>query len=326
MARPLRVEYPDAYYHVINRGNYQEKIYLNDRDKEKFLEYLETAAERFAVIIHGYCLMSNHYDLLIQTPDANLSQAIQWINVSYASYFNRKRNRHGHLFQGRFKAILIDADEYLKHLSRYIHLNPVRAKIVSSPAEYPWSSYAAYIGQQKAPGFLETDWLLSTFGKRRKQARKSYQDFVEKVDAKSLDNPSEQVSEGFLLGDADFIKWVKTTFLSERTEDKEIPQLRKLKPRVALEDVLKIVAKEFGCAQGHLTAKGRKRNKAREVAIYLARDMCGLSCKQLGVYFGEVSGALITMMHKRISEEAAQNQKLKRRLEAIKKKYLIFKM
>lgn len=320
MTRPLRVQYPDAYYHVINRGNYQEKIYLNDRDKEKFIEYLETATERFAIIIHGYCLMGNHYHLLIQTPDANLSQAMQWINVSYATYFNRKRDRHGHLFQGRFKAILIDADEYLKHLSRYIHLNPVRAKMVSSPVEYLWSSYAAFIGQKKAPTFLETDWLLSTFGKSRKQAGKNYQDFVEKVDAKTLDNPSNQVSEGFLLGDADFIKWVKTTFLSERNEDKEIPQLRKLKPRVDLEDVVMIVAQEFECSQDQITAKGRKRNKAREVAIYLARDMCGLSCKQLGVYFGEVSGALITMMHKRISEETAQNRKSKRRIEAIKKR------
>ena len=322
MTRPLRVEYPNAYYHVINRGNYQGKIYLNDRDREKFLEYLETAADRFSIIIHGYCLMGNHYHLLIQTPDANLSQAMQWINVSYATYFNRKRDRHGHLFQGRFKAILIDADEFLKHLSRYIHLNPVRAKIVSSPAEYRWSSYPAFIGQQKPPSFLETDWLLSAFGKSRKQARKSYQDFVEKVDAKTLDNPSSQVSEGFLLGDAEFIKWVKATFLSERDEDKEIPQLRKLKPRVALEDVITNVAVEFKVSRDQITEKGRKRNKAREVAIYLARDMCGLSCKQLGVYFGEVSGSLITMMHKRISKETAQNRKLKHRIEVIKKQIL----
>ena len=138
MSRPLRVEYPGAFYHVINRGNNQEKIFKNDRDREKFLEYLEKANERFSIIIHTYCLMSNHFHLLVGTPDANLSQAMQWINVSYATYFNRKRGRAGHLFQGRFKAILIDADEYLKHLSRYIHLNPVRAKLVSGPSEYQW--------------------------------------------------------------------------------------------------------------------------------------------------------------------------------------------
>jgi putative transposase len=246
--------------------------------------------------------------------------AMQWINVSYATYFNRKRDRHGHLFQGRFKAILIDADEYLKHLSRYIHLNPVRAKMVSSPADYQWSSYGAFIGKQKSPQFLETDWLLSTFGKSRKNARKSYQDFVEKVDAKVIDNPSELVTEGFLLGDGNFIKWVKETFLSDRDDENEISQLKKLKPRVALEDVVLSVAEEFRCSQDQITAKGRKRNKAREVAIYLARDMSGVSCKNLGLHFGQVSGALITMMHKRIAEEVAQNRKLKRRIGSIKKR------
>ena len=322
MTRPLRVEYPDAYYHVINRGNYQEKIFINDRDKEKFLEYLEKAAERFSIIIHSYCLMSNHYHLLIQTPDSNLSLAMQWINVSYATYFNRKRDRRGHLFQGRFKAILIDADEYLKHLSRYIHLNPVRAKMVSSPAVYQWSSYGAFIGKQKPPQFLETSWLLSSFGKNKKQARRSYQDFVEKVDAKTLENPSDQVSEGFLLGDGNFIKWVKEAFLSDRNDEKEIPQLKKLKPRVAIEDVVQVVSAQFKCSEDQVTAKGRKNNKAREVAIYLCRDMSGLSCKDLGLYFGGVSGALITIMHKRIAEESAQNRRLKRRIDAIKK--LIF--
>ena len=117
MARPLRVEYPGAYYHVINRGNNQENIFKNDRDSEKFLEYLERATERFSAIINTYCLMDNHYHLLVETPEANLSLSMQWINVSYATYFNRKRGRYAHLFQGRFKALLIDADEYLKELS-----------------------------------------------------------------------------------------------------------------------------------------------------------------------------------------------------------------
>ena len=111
---------------------------------------------------------------------------MQWINVSYATYFNRKRDRHGHLFQGRFKAILIDADEYLKPLSRYIHLNPVSAKIVSSPSDYQWSSYNAFIGKQKPPQFLETDWLLSTFGKNKKLAKKSYKDFGGNGDVRAI--------------------------------------------------------------------------------------------------------------------------------------------
>ncbi len=319
MAGPLRVEYPGAYYHVINRGNNQEKIYKNARDREKFLEYLEKAAERFSIIIHAYCLMGKHYHLLVQTPEANLSLAMQWINVSYATYFNRKRGRYGHLFQGRFKAILIDADEYLKHLSRYIHLNPVRAKMVSLPAEYQWSSYGAFIGKHRAPRFLETSWLLSNFGRTKKEARGNYRDFVENVDVKALENPSKQVTGGFLLGDADFVNWVKETFLAGRNDEKEIPQLKKLKPRVSLEKVVQAVTQEFHCSQERIIAKGRKKNKAREVALYIARDMSGMSCKDLGEYFGGVSGALITIMHNRIADESRQNKRLKHRIDKIRK-------
>ncbi|MGA1869603.1 MAG: transposase [bacterium] len=319
MARPLRVEYPGAYYHVINRGNNLENIFKNDRDKEKFLAYLEKAAERFSIIIHTYCLMSNHYHLLVETPEANLSLAIQWISVSYATYFNRKHGRHGHLFQGRFKAILIDADEYLKHLSRYIHLNPVRAKMVSLPAEYRWSSYCAYIGHQKVPEFLETNWLLSSFGKSKKEARGNYKQFVENVDIKVLENPSKYLIEGFILGDTDFVNWVKETFLSGRQEEKEIPQLNKLKPKVVPEKVIQAVCREFSCSQDDIVTKGRKKNKAREVAIYLARDMSGLSCKDLGIYFGDVSGALITIMYNRVAEQAKQNSDFKLKIERIKK-------
>jgi REP element-mobilizing transposase RayT len=320
MARPLRVEYPGAYYHVINRGNNQEKIFKNDRDKEKFLEYLAKANQRFSIIIHTYCLMSNHFHLLVETPDPNLSMAMQWINVSYATYFNRKRGRHGHLFQGRFKAILIDADEYLKHLSRYIHLNPVRAKIVAIPSKYQWSSYAAFIGKLKTPSFLETDWLLSNFGKRKKEARRNYKAFVEAADITTVENPHKQLTAGFILGDLDFVNWVKDSFLSGRKDEKEIPQLKKLKPKIQLETVVNAVCQEFVCNEEHIITKGRKQNKAREVAIHLTRELSGMSCKDLGLYFGGVSGALITMMSNRIAQEIAQNRRFKHRIEQIKKR------
>lgn len=319
MARPLRVEYPGAFYHVINRGNSQEKLYNSPRDYKKFLQYLEKAAERFAVIVHTYCLMDNHYHLLLETAEPNLSVTMQWLNVSYATYFNRKHNRNGHLFQGRFKAILIDAEAYLKHLSRYIHLNPVRAKIIDKPEQYRWSSYSVFIGKQKSPKFLKTDWLLSNFGSNTKKARKNYKEFIEGVDIKTVKDPSKQLEGGFILGDIDFVNWVKETFLSKRDDEKEIPQLKKLKPRVAPETIVDQVSKAFNTKAEKIRKKGLKRNKAREVAIYLSRDLGGISCSDLGVFFGGVSGALITMMEKRISEEININPRLKRKIEKIKK-------
>ncbi|HDO21625.1 MAG TPA: transposase, partial [Nitrospirae bacterium] len=140
MARPLRIEYPGAFYHITSRGNERKDIFKSARDREKFLSYLESSTQRYGAVIHVYCLMTNHYHLLLETPLGNLSQIMRHINGAYTTYFNTRRQRSGHLFQGRYKAIVVDADEYAEELSRYIHLNPVRAGIVERPEEYQWSS------------------------------------------------------------------------------------------------------------------------------------------------------------------------------------------
>ena len=141
MARPLRIEYPGAFYHVTSRGNEQKDIFKSDFDREKFLSYLVSASERYGAEIHAYCLMTNHYHMMLETPLGNLSQIMKHINSSYTSYFNIKHKRVGHLLQGRYKAILVQADAYAAELSRYIHLNPVRAGMVKFPEDYRWTSY-----------------------------------------------------------------------------------------------------------------------------------------------------------------------------------------
>src|SRR6266498_2751571 len=164
MARPLRIAYPGAFYHVTSRGNERKDVFKSRRDREKFLEYLASATERYGAAIHAYCLMSNHYHLLLETPEGNLSQIMRHINGAYTTYFNVKRKRAGHLFQGRFKAILVEADEYAAELSRYIHLNPVRAGMAERPEDYRWSSYRSYIGQNSAPEWLQMGMILGYFG------------------------------------------------------------------------------------------------------------------------------------------------------------------
>lgn len=322
MARPLRVEYPGAFYHVINRGNAGESIYGNDRDREKFLEYLGKAVERFGIRVHTYCLMTNHYHFLIETPEANLSRAIQWLNVSYASYFNRKRQRRGHLFQGRFKSILVDADAYLKHLSRYIHLNPVRANMVEQLDLYSWSSYPALVGKTTAPDWLETDWLLSLFGGNRRQAFKAYRDFVEEVEPARVQDPSKDVVAGFILGSMAFVNWVKDAYLSKRSDEAEIPQLREAKPRPTPDAVVAAVCEEFDCDAEWILRKGRKRNTARDVAIYLARELTGVSGVQLGKYFGNISGAGITVRCSHVGKDVSHNRRLKGRTNRIRKRII----
>ena len=322
MARPLRLEYSGAYYHVINRGNAGENIFIDKRDREKFLEYLSKAVERFTTRIHTYCLMSNHYHLLIETPQTNLSVAIQWLNVSYSVYFNKRHLRKGHLLQGRFKAILLDANEYLILLSRYIHLNPVRAKMVTHPLEYLWSSYPVFAGKSRKPDWLITETVLSYFGEEKKKAIANYKTYVEKVNMETLENPDKNVSGGFILGGTGFVNWVKVKFLSTRKDEKEIPQLRKLKPKVSLATIIQSVCDEFGCSEEQVIIRGRKNNKVRAIAIYLARDLSGASCRDLGVFFDGISGAAITMNYNQTNTERMQNKKLSDKITNLKKQLL----
>lgn len=320
MARPLRVEYPGAFYHVINRGNAGENLFKGIRDREKFLEYLETAIERFSLKIYTYCLMTNHFHVLLETRLSNLSQAIQWVNVSYAGYFNRKYQRNGHLFQGRFKSILVDADEYLKQLSRYIHLNPVRANLVEHPDEYKWSSYSTITGKTKEPAWLESAWLLSQFGTKRKQAITNYKKFVEEANTKDLKNPAKDLSGGFILGSPDFVIWIKETFLSTRSDENEIPQLRELKPRINIDQIVEAVCREFNCEIETILQKGRKRNVARDVAIYLVRVLSGEKGKNIGEYFGNISGAAITRRYNCLVKQIENNKRFRNRIQRLKHK------
>jgi len=181
MARPLRIEYSGAFYHITSRGNERKAVFKSERDREKLLSYLGSATERYAAIVHVYCLMDNHYHLLMETPAGNLSQIMHHINGAYTTYFNAKRERSGHLFQGRYKAILIEADEYAKELSRYIHLNPVRAGMCAHPEEYPWSSCRYYTVERKAPEWLQRGFILGYFGQNLSDSMQPYRDFMHAV-------------------------------------------------------------------------------------------------------------------------------------------------
>jgi len=304
---------------VMNRGNAGQDLFKTKRDRERFIECLETAVERFSLKIHAYCLIPADYHLLVETMDANLSRAIQWINVSFATYFNRKQHRQGHLFQGRFKSVLVEAEEYLKELSRYIHLNPVRAGIVKKPEGYPWSSYRAYIGKIKHPQWLETRWLLSRVGMKSREAEEQYRIFVETVDPKQLENPENDLTGGFILGSGGFVKWVEETFVNPREEGREIPHLTSLKRTINLKTIIDTVGSEFGCTREKILEKGRKGNLARDMAIYLARDLSGENAKSLGAYFGGISGAGITMRYKCMFEQAAESRRLRGRLKKIRR-------
>lgn len=178
MTRPLRIEYPGAVYHVTSRGNAQQDIFLDDEDRNAFLGVLAQAVARFNWLCHAYCLMSNHYHLLIETIDATLARGMHHLNGVYTQRFNQRHSRAGHVFQGRYTAILVEKEAHLLELARYVVLNPVRAKMVRSCKGWHWSSYRATAGLEPAPSFLTTDWILSQFASLPASARDAYRRFV----------------------------------------------------------------------------------------------------------------------------------------------------
>src|SRR4030066_1214400 len=179
MARPLRIQFPGAFYHVTSRGNDRKAIFKNDRDRGKFLSYCESAHESYGVKIPTFCLLDNHYHLPLETPRGNLSRVLHHLNGAYTIYYNVKRRRSGYLFQGRYRALLVEMESYCQELSRYIHLNPLRAGLVEAVEDYTWSSYPAYVGLRRKPSWLETSLILSYFSQEQRVAERKYGGFGE---------------------------------------------------------------------------------------------------------------------------------------------------
>ena len=233
MARPLRIEYEGAVYHVTTRGNSGSDIFLRDADRERFLEILASTVERFGWICHAYCLMSNHYHLLVETPQPNLSRGMKHLNGVYTQWFNRKYSRFGHLVQGRFKSIIVEKESYLLELARYIVLNPVRAKMVRSARDWRWSSYRATAGQVDPPEFLTTNWLLAQFDRNPAKAVHAYRVFVKQgVDVAVW----EDVKAGMLLGCDSFIQSLRP-LLHDVEENREFRREERLATRPTLKEL-----------------------------------------------------------------------------------------
>ena len=315
MARPLRITYPGAFYHVTSRGNEHKAVFKSKRDRQKFLEYLESASQRYDALIHAYCMMDNHYHLLLETPSGNLPQIMRHINGAYTTYFNVKRDRSGHLFQGRYKAILVDIDEYAKELSRYIHLNPVRAKIVEAAEEYDWSSYKFYIGKQKPAKWLYRDFILGYFGKKVSTAQKEYQKFVNVLAHQEYDSPLDEVVSSTLLGSADFIAFIKDNFLSAKKPDKELPALKELVKKTSIEDIFKEVELVFT----------EDRVLARNVKMYLCQRYTGKKLKEIGLHFG-IGESGVSQACRRVAQKIEKDKKLKKKIVGLEKKINLSRM
>ncbi len=224
MTRPLRLEFAGALYHVTSRGDGRDDIYRNDADNKQFLNVLSEVCQRFNWTIHAFCLMDNHYHLLIETPDSNLAKGMRHLNGVYTQRFNRTHKRVGHVFQGRYKAILVHKESYLLELARYIVLNPVRAHMVRSVKDWPWSSYRATAGQSQPPDWLNTEWLLSALAKTKGVAAKRYRTFV--AEGKNQPSVWKQLKHQIYLGTEAFVEKMQQKMESDK-DLSEIPSAHK---------------------------------------------------------------------------------------------------
>ena len=307
VARPLRIEYPGAFYHVTSRGNERKRVFQSTRDREKYLSYLESAHERYGAVIHAYCLMGNHYHLLLETPRGNLSQILHHINGAYTTYFNIKRKRSGHLFQGRFKGILVDKDAYCKELSRYIHLNPVRAGIVKTPLEYPWSSYRCFAGQDRKPQWLTTALVLGEFGGEGRKGFRNYREYVERGKTKEPENPLKNVIASTFLGGEEFINRIKIEHLGKKKIDRRNIQAAKTILRGPSPDAIeKPLIKEMG----------REHPLFKKSCVYLSYEHSGLSLGEIGRYFGMQRSA-VSQLSRRFKETIEKDKNIREILRKI---------
>ena len=286
MARKPRVHFPAALYHVMLRGNGGQDIFFEDADRYRFFLLLQEGVERYGHRILAFCLMSNHIHLAIQVGEVPLSRIMQNIAFRYTRWINWRRNKSGHLFQGRFKAVLVDADSYLVELTRYIHLNPVRAAMVRTPEEYPWSGHRAYLGLETIP-WLTTDWVLAQFGKSEARARREYEKFVDlgKDDGHRQEFHRGAANDSRILGEDSFI-------------DKVLVQANESPQRsVRLEEIIATVCRKYGIEEKDLAISGKYRHysEARGVTAWLILETGYGTISELGKLTGRDATTLSTV-------------------------------
>ena len=268
MARPLRLEFPGALYHVTSRGNGRQVIFIDDFDRERFLAVLASTVARYHVLCHAYCLMGNHYHALLETPEGNLSRAMRQLNGVYGQGFSRRHERPGHVLQGRFHAQVVARDIYLREVCRYIVLNPVRASLVAHPEQWPWSSYRATAGEAPVPPWLTVDWVLSLGdSSTRASAERRYRQFVDAGLTESV-NPLKPFTSRLLVGDAAFLAELRER-MSDAATLSEVPRAQRFALRPALAALFNGVVSRDDRAARCVVAVRDHGYTMKEVATFL---------------------------------------------------------
>jgi len=324
MARPLRIQYENAYYHVTCRGNARQDIFDTDRDRSTFLDLLERSSDIYQVDILVYVLMTNHFHLLVKTPLANLQEFMRHFSITYTSHYNRRHLRTGHLFQGRYKSFLIDADQYLQEVSRYIHLNPVRVRGFGrlgleerkrSLERYLWSSYPGYISPRLRMPFLRVDEVLGYFGGDTGRGRKRYEGFVLDGLATEVRSPLEIGKGHGIVGGAGFVESIRRQFIRDTCKHREVPAVRRVLGQVEPEKIIGLVSKEMGVGRQELLGRGAK-GFGRNLLMELLYRHGGLNNREIGELLG-IDYSAVSVGRKRFQGLEKRDKGIANKLQAV---------
>lgn len=324
MARPLRIEFEEALYHITARGNRRERIFASEADRARFLEIVARSLPRFEVELHAYVLLPNHFHLLARTRRANLSRWMHWVLVSYTIWANRRHGKVGHLFQGRYKSLLVEGGEYLLGLSRYLHLNPVRGKVLGAgdPKErrerlraYPWSSYRGYAGLGRQVEFVSEELVLGEFEARSVRERKlGYRRFVEEGLLREIENPAEAAQWQAVLGSEDFLLRIRDKMQPAREKRREVKALRRGTKGADALAIIGRIAAEYDLPVERLLRGRAYGLQARSVAMWITWQLCELSLREIGAIFNGMDYSAVAQRIRRIEQDAAIQKRLKKLL------------
>jgi putative transposase len=313
MARPLRLEHVGALWHVTCRGNERGTIFRDDRDRRLFLSVLSEAVHLFTWRLHAYVLMGNHYHLLVETPEANLSRGMHRVNALYSQAFNRRHERAGHLMQGRFKAILVEKERHLLELVRYVVLNPVRAGLARDAGDWPWSNYRATAGLRESPEWLETEWTIAQFGNGN-DARSAYREFVV-AGSSRLEKPWKRVTNQLFLGSDDFRRRVRAMRLSHPVSS-EVPRAQRTGIRPDLSEIIRAATGAMGVDASAI--RKQRRTPLRLAVAYIGRMDGFARLSDLGAVLevAPVSASEIVASARRLRSHDPEFRALLRRIRA----------
>jgi len=315
MARPLRIEYPGAWYHVMNRGRRSEEVFYERKDYETFVELLKESSEMWNIRVAAYCLMTNHYHILVQTPDGNIARAMRHINGVYTQRFNRSHLCNGQLFRGRYKSMLVGGDSYLLQLVRYIHRNPVKAGIADKPDDYTWSSHKGYLSVARKWNWLHKEFVFGLLTKDRGQWVRQYRRFVSVENNKEIAGVLEGKRWPSVLGPQSFVDWVKGQYYAVKS-DEDVPQAKELAPGADL--IIDTVCEFYNVSSDGLYRSRRGDfNEPRNVAIFLTRKLRRDGLREIGGWFRMEKYSSISSIIERMKKRMMKDRGLSRRMDRI---------